>query len=185
CLSWSGAARPGSLRWRSKMLLAGTAAFVLAAAAPASAIVINDAFSPFSPLVVDTTNQFPNVVELSVSGCTGTLISPKVVLTAAHCVVDPNTGQKVNTETVLGQATSAIYIAPGYIFAFVQSDLAVLALPNAITNVPRSALQLGGNPIAQETPIYIVGYGNYGTGTNPPTPFGPNDDQRRKAQTNI
>ena len=58
-----------------------------------------------------------------------------------------------------GQTTSAIYIAPGYIFPFVQSDLAVLVLPNAITNVPRSALQLGGNPIAPETPIYIVGYG--------------------------
>jgi len=180
-----GAARPGSLRWRSKMLLASSAAFVLASVVPASAIVPNDALDPFGPAVVDTANQFPNVVVLAV-GCTGTLISPKVVLTAAHCVVDPNTGQKVNTESVLGQTTSAIYIAPGYIFPFVQSDLAVLALPNAITNVPRSALQLGGNPIAPETPIYIVGYGLTGTGTLGALPFPPFDDgQRRKAQTNI
>jgi len=189
CRSRSGVARPGSLRWRSKMLLASSAAFILAAVAPASAIVINNAFNPSAPPVVDTTNQFPNVLALSFSGavgCTGTLISPSVVLTAAHCFFNPNTGLRDNTPvSVGGQTTSAIYVAPGYTFPFIQSDLAVLALPNAITNVPRSALQLGGNPIAQETPIYIVGYGNFGTGTNPPTPFGPNDGQRRKAQTNI
>jgi outer membrane autotransporter protein len=166
------------------MLLAGSAAFILAAVPPASAIVPNDALSPFSPLVVDTTNQFPNVarVDFSTGPCTGTLISPKVVLTAAHCVFD----QPVNAVSVGGQTTSAIYLAPGYTPFFIQSDLAVLALPNAITNVPRSALQLGGNPIATETPIYIVGYGLTGTGTLGALNFSPfNDNQRRKAQTNI
>jgi hypothetical protein len=58
-------ARPGSLRWRSKMLLASSAAFILASVAPASAIVINDALNPTLPPVVDT-NQFPNVPQLAI-----------------------------------------------------------------------------------------------------------------------
>ena len=81
CRSRSGVARPGSLRWRSKMLLASSAAFILAAVAPASAIVINNAFNPSAPPVVDTTNQFPNVLALSFSGavgCTGTLTKCRV-----------------------------------------------------------------------------------------------------------
>jgi LPS O-antigen subunit length determinant protein (WzzB/FepE family) len=40
--SRAGVARRGSPRWRSKMLFAGSVAFILAAATPASAIVIND-----------------------------------------------------------------------------------------------------------------------------------------------
>src|ERR1700730_14614916 len=42
-------ARPGSLRWRSKMLLASSAAFILASVAPASAIVINNALNATLP----------------------------------------------------------------------------------------------------------------------------------------
>ena len=49
--SRAGVARPGSLRWRSKMLLAGSAAFILAAATPASAIVINDALDPLRTVI--------------------------------------------------------------------------------------------------------------------------------------
>lgn len=188
-----GGARRGSLRRRSAMLLAGSAAFILAAAAPASAVIINSAgnppLDPTAPPVVDTNNQFPNVIHLETtgSGCTATLISPSVVLTAAHCFFNLKTGEKFSGPvTVLGETASAVFVAPGYNPLIPRlSDIAVVELPAAVTNVPRSALQLGGNPIAKETPIYIVGYGNYGTATQPPTVDGPNDGQRRKAQTNI
>jgi hypothetical protein len=63
--------------------VAGTAMLLLTATAPAAAVIDG---------TTDTTNSFPNVggLQLQFEGewfdfCTGTLVAPDVVLTAAHC----------------------------------------------------------------------------------------------------
>lgn len=68
---------------RAAAAVTGAAALVLAITTPASAVI--DA-------TTDTTNSFPNVGGLQLQNdgewfdfCTGTLVAPDVVLTAAHC----------------------------------------------------------------------------------------------------
>ena len=69
--------------YQESAALAGAAALLLAATSPAIAIIDG---------TTDTTGRFPNVggLQLRLDGewfdfCTGTLVAPNVVLTAAHC----------------------------------------------------------------------------------------------------
>ncbi|MFZ1088170.1 MAG: trypsin-like serine protease, partial [Xanthobacteraceae bacterium] len=76
-------------------MLSGTAAIALSITQPASAVVINDLVAQ----QIDSANVYSNVVSLRLlnetqSGCTGSLIDSRTILTAAHCLYnDKTTGQ--------------------------------------------------------------------------------------------
>src|SRR5262249_51286033 len=101
--------RSSAIARRAAMLLGGTAAIALAVS-PARAIVINDLVvgpqQANAANYFDSTNAYANVGSLQTliegstgSGCTGTLINSRTILTAAHCLYDKTTGQPITNLT--------------------------------------------------------------------------------------
>jgi len=136
-------------RWRRIMATAAAAATVasagtIALAAPAAAAP--DPVGGPSPFVVGGTRaalgEFPWMVRLSM-GCGGALYSPRLVLTAAHCVraTGTNTGITATAGVVDLQSTSRIVVrsnyvhrAPGYNGR--GRDWALIRLASPITTLP-------------------------------------------------
>lgn len=88
------------MEWTMKRLLAAVAAAIISGAsfgAPAEA----------QSARVSAVPGWEAVGRLNISGrnmCTGSLIAPNLVLTAAHCLYNPQTGQAVNPRTIKFEA---------------------------------------------------------------------------------
>lgn len=131
--------------------------------------------------------DFPTVVAVAVgsSFCTGVLVAPKVVLTAAHCILPATVGladqAAVTADTTVFVDTIDVlsgtqYPAadtlpnPAYDSSTNAHDVGFVILQNAVTGHTSSPIKTttGGTSIG--TNVTLVGYGVYGMNGSQPNP---------------
>ncbi len=108
--------------------------------------------------------------------CAGVLTTPTTVVTAAHCLVDPKTGEKfAPDEILLGfgpqltlgrlqiERVSSITIHPKYELRTARHDIAVINLANPRPDIPViTPLRPSDQPtyVQTDAPAQVVGWGN-------------------------
>ncbi|MBY0370365.1 trypsin-like serine protease [bacterium] len=142
-----------------KKLSAALVAAAIAGAAGCSQSSDYELLAAASSEDVHLTADYPAVAMISLPGvgiCTGTFISPRAVLTAAHCTLEsgtyrvyaPDGGHNTTTRVVLGPGTVDDPL-----------DIAVLVFSSDIVSPSHSGiLAIGSEPSARDE-IRLVGYG--------------------------
>jgi secreted trypsin-like serine protease len=197
-------ATPAGRRWRCVLVATIAAAAVVPAAAHAHPRVLSRAAQAGTArrephragptahaAVIDGSTAAPGTwpwlafvanVQLS-TACSGTVVSPMVVLTAAHCAEDINSGALYPPSafgvvtgaldwTAAGGAAikvAAVEIDPGFDRSTLDDDVAVLVLASP-TRAPALPLATPADSalLAQGTSVAVAGWGNTFSSESPP-----------------
>ncbi len=148
-----------------RLLLAATAAASLAAAAPAAAITNGTPDGNGHPSVGGLVNE-TRYADGTWLYCSGTLISPTVVLTAAHCDEDGRVRVTFDAAYEAGDKVHAgsFHGHPDYPGSSSDPhDIAVVVLDKAVTGITPSTLPKAGSlsSLASTPRFTSVGYGAY------------------------
>lgn len=184
-----------------------TVLVMLSVASMAQAISVNDKVAADAGGMAnywDRANTMPSVVSIyspdNGSGCTGTLINSRTVLSAAHCFIDEkgNLGSdvaaiqirfspqasmsNVNDRAISGVAVHPLYRDGNRLSA--GGDIALLSLAAPVTTVPVIQLMSAGSPQPKAgSLVMIAGYGYAANGSE--TDIVERDGRRRIAHMNL
>lgn len=130
---------------------------------------------PFLVALLDA-KKFPQNGAFQAQFCAGSLTSPTTIVTAAHCVVNQETGKQIRADDVIVGFTqdldstnfptrqvSKISVHPGYQIKSTENDIAVMTLSQPVTDVPLIAVltpDLAAEYTAGSHPAKVAGWGN-------------------------